>query len=176
ASIRPSGLKATDHAGLDWSFGKVTTLPEATLTAALRTLDHKPGLSLKVRSSLPVSTSQSFIVLSQLPLANIRPSGLKAIEITLFECPVSFRSLFPVITSQSSIALLLTPGPASPLANIRPSGLKATELTNSLSATNVRSSRPFAVSQSLIALPRPVVARTRPSGLKDIEKIQPGPV
>src|SRR5262249_43125218 len=43
---------------------------------------------LKVRNSAPVATSHSLTVWSQLPLTRVLPSGLNAIDMTKFECPV----------------------------------------------------------------------------------------
>jgi hypothetical protein len=63
ASQLPSGLKATA-----W------------------TLDPWP---FRLRTSLPVTTSQSFTVLSALPVASQRPSGLKATALTQPRWPLA---------------------------------------------------------------------------------------
>ena len=76
---RPSGLKPRAHAGK----------PESTLP-----------------SSLPEEASHSRRVLSQLLVARRRPSGLTATDVAAMECPVSFVTSFPVVTSQ--------PGPSLP--------------------------------------------------------------
>src|SRR5438445_6596995 len=66
------------------------------------------------------------MVLSQLPLASILPSGLKATESTTSECPARVRNSLPLATSQNLMVLSQLP-----LASILPSGLNATELTKS---------------------------------------------
>ena len=43
---------------------------------------------LRVACSLPVATSHSLIVLSQLPEASVLPSGLYATEHTVLVCPL----------------------------------------------------------------------------------------
>src|SRR5512136_1654493 len=80
---------------------------------------------VRVRSKSPVAADQILIVLSPLPLASHRPSGLMATELTQLECPVRVRSNSPVAADQ----ILIVASPL-PLASHRPSGLMATELTS----------------------------------------------
>src|SRR5438874_1621008 len=54
-----------------------------------------------VRTNLPLFTSQNLMVLSQLPETACKPSGEKAIDCTLFECPESVRMSCPVGTSHN---------------------------------------------------------------------------
>ena len=72
----------------------------------------------------PVSTSHSRTVLSLLPDASRRPSGLKHTEITPRPCPSSILTHSPVSASHSRTVLSLLPD-----ATNRPSGLKHTEVT-----------------------------------------------
>lgn len=55
----------------------------------------------KSRNILPVATSQSFTVASQLADATFFPFGEKATSLTIAVCPVNVRSSLPVDTSQS---------------------------------------------------------------------------
>jgi hypothetical protein len=62
ARVRPSGLKATELI--------------------------QRVCPVRIRSSQPVATSQSWTVPSAPPDARVRPSGLKATEVTISECPL----------------------------------------------------------------------------------------
>ena len=72
----------------------------------------------------PVSTSHSRTVLSRLPDASSRPSGLKHTEVTISPCPSSVLTHAPVSTSHSRTVVSMLPD-----ATNRPSGLKHTEVT-----------------------------------------------
>ena len=109
-------------------------------------------------------TSQSLIVLSQLPEANVLPSGLNATEVTRIECPASVNMHLPVAASQS-----LTVLSSLPEARCFPSGLNATEVTRSECPASVPMHLPVAASQSLTVLSSLPEARRFPSGLNATE-------
>ena len=79
--------------------------------------------------------SQTFAVLSQLPVTTRDPSGLNDAESTQPVCPLSVRTSAPLVASQTFAVL-------SPLAvTIRvPSGLNDAELTRSVCPLSVRTS------------------------------------
>ena len=60
-----------------------------------------------MRSSFPLTRSQSFSVLSPLPESAVRPSGAMATLVTQSECPVKVRSSFPLARSQSFNVLVI---------------------------------------------------------------------
>jgi hypothetical protein len=69
-------------------------------------------------------SSQSLIVLSELPLASVLPSLLHATALTESPCTLNVRGYFPPATSQSLIVLS-----SPPLASVLPSSLHATDKT-----------------------------------------------
>lgn len=83
-----------------------------------------PVFPLRAISSVPEPTSQSLIVLSSPPEANVLPSGLYVTENTLPVCPLRVVSALPEVTFQS----LIVPS-WFPEANVWPSGLYAKERT-----------------------------------------------
>ena len=98
--MRPSGEKATETTQSECpaegaQFAPARHVPELDgLSSAARGQDALPSgekatefdtnleCPLRVRSSRPLATSQSLIVLSLLPEASMRPSGEKATELT----------------------------------------------------------------------------------------------
>ena len=80
---------------------------------------------MSVRSSRPLATSQSLMVLSALPEASTVPSGEKVTELTKLVCPLRVRISRPLATSQSLMVLSELPE-----ASTVPSGEKATEATS----------------------------------------------
>src|SRR5947207_2366923 len=79
------------------------------------------AVTVRVWTSRPDATSQSFMVLSALAEASQRPSGLKATAKMGFLWPLSFCTSCPLDRFQILIVLS-----SSPEASSRPSGLKAT--------------------------------------------------
>jgi hypothetical protein len=71
----------------------------------------------------PLAMSQSRVVLSELAVARVRPSGLNASPLTRWLCPVSARRRVPSGRSHNFAFN------QSPLARVRPSGLKARPFT-----------------------------------------------
>ena len=78
-------------------------------------------------------TRHKRIVLSQLPLANVFPSGLNDTLLTNPVCPVRVRRCLPVPTSHKRIV-----SSQLPLANVFPSGLNDTLLTNPVCPVRVQ--------------------------------------
>src|SRR5262249_8627529 len=99
------------------------------------------------------ATSQSLMVLSPLPEANIVPSALNATHRPSPVCPLRVASSLPPATSQS----LIVPS-SHPEASVLPSGLKARAETWSACPLRVACSLPVATAQSLMSL-----ATRRPS-------------
>src|SRR5215472_1645564 len=137
ARLLPSGLKATER-----------TLPCSECP-------------VRVRSSAPVETSHSFIVLSIPPLARVFPSGLKATALIKVDCHVRVRNTTPVESSHNFIVMSQLP-----LARIFPSGLKTTVVMNFECPVRVRNSAPVETSHNFISPSQPPLARVFPSGLK----------
>jgi hypothetical protein len=81
----------------------------------------------KVRIACPVTASQSFAVISQLPDRRRVPSGENATEETELACPSMVRMGRPVATSHSLSVLSLPPDSARV-----PSGESATDKTQSV--------------------------------------------
>jgi hypothetical protein len=116
ASCRPSGLHATDTTQCEWPWdggavwaaqqrtqGQVVYRPHShklrragvtcTCRADMRMWHVQPGgcygyeLTSNVATQAPLATSHTRRVLSQLPLASCRPSGLHVTERTTSKCP-----------------------------------------------------------------------------------------
>src|SRR5271165_2528116 len=92
----------------------------------------------RVERSRPLATSQVPIVPSVLPLAKLRPSGLKLRPLITVCCPIKTRFVIPVCTSHRRIR-----SPALTPARVAPSGLKAAlEIVTPRSPEHVESSPP----------------------------------
>src|SRR6266404_2580743 len=109
--------------------------------------------------ALPVFASQSFIVLSKLPLATVWPSGEKATEVISPPCPLSACCSAPVAASHNLI-VFLNP---STVANVCPFEEK---ITGGPVCARVRFNDPVCTSQSFTRLPSPPLASVFPSAEK----------
>src|SRR5262249_15622718 len=111
------------------------------------------------KTSCSVAASHNLTVLSALLVASRFPSGEKATEFTVPECPLRVSISWPVAVSHS-----LTVRSSLPLASRFPSGEKATDRTKPECPLRVSSSWPVAASHSLtVRSPLPVASRF-PSG------------
>ena len=99
---------------------------------------------MSVVSSCLAPTSQSFTLWSSPPLANLFPSGEKAIDLTAAACPRSAPISCPVIASHSLIVRS-----ELPVANFLSSGENVTELMCPACPFNEASSSAVVVSHSL---------------------------
>ena len=88
---------------------------------------------LRVRSSRPLATSQSFK--PSPPETSVCPSGEKATDLTKNVCPLRVRSSRPLATSQSLMVVSQLPE-----ASTFPSGEKAMALTVKVCPLRMRSS------------------------------------
>src|SRR5207248_11797004 len=138
ARMRPSGLQAT-----------------------ARTRSVCP---VSVWRKLPLATSHSLTVSSQLPLANCVPSGAKASPNTQLVCPLSVCTPVPGCPPESSHSRIWVSKP--PLASRRPSGLQARAYTGPLWPESVRRGVPDCASKSWMSAFAPLLASVRPSGAK----------
>ena len=179
ASARPSGLKATLHdavlvAGELEQFLAAGRLPQphrfvdscrwparcpSGLKATLETVLWWP---VNWSSSLPVATSHSRTVLSELPLASARPSGLKATLQTQAWWPVNWRSSLPLATSHSRTVLSALPLASRVPVRAEGHAPDGVFVAGELAAVSL----PLAASHSRTVLSTLPLASARPSGLK----------
>ena len=138
---------------------------DARAVGAERRRDDGSVCPLSVRTSAPLCASQTFAVLSELPVTMREPSGLNDAESTRSGVPLEREDLGAARASQTFAVLSLLA-----VTMREPSGLNDAELTSSVCPLSVRTSAPVCASQTFAVPSLLPVTMREPSGLNDAER------